>query len=182
MNKLDIKVENLGRFKGGTIKVRPLTVLTGENGTGKSFFTKTLYSVFSIINKNLLYIEAIDNIQKSTCHIDVFDYFLTRKGKVDRNHIQLLEATLNELHSLLMNRKDYPIDVYIQTCSVATNTQVKKFHQFKKHLNKLETKKLKIKGFNFVTNPVDFLNESFEPKDIQENILSLFKKKPKNTE
>jgi hypothetical protein len=31
MNKLDIKVKNLGRFKGGTVKVRPLTVLTGLN-------------------------------------------------------------------------------------------------------------------------------------------------------
>ncbi|VVH66581.1 hypothetical protein BSPLISOX_2900, partial [uncultured Gammaproteobacteria bacterium] len=27
MNILDIKVKNLGRFKGGTVKVRPLTVL-----------------------------------------------------------------------------------------------------------------------------------------------------------
>jgi predicted ATPase len=44
MNILDIKVKNLGRFKGGAVKVRPLTVLTGENGTGKSFFTKRFVS------------------------------------------------------------------------------------------------------------------------------------------
>lgn len=65
---IDIKVENLGRFKGGTVKVRPLTVLTGENGTGKSFFTKTLYSVFSIVSsyyvvvKNDTDIIIVDNL------------------------------------------------------------------------------------------------------------------------
>jgi predicted ATPase len=45
---------------------------TGENGTGKSFFTKTLYSVFSIVNKNLLYIDATNNIQVSGAIIDAF--------------------------------------------------------------------------------------------------------------
>jgi predicted ATPase len=74
MNILDIKVKNLGRFKGGTVKVRPLTVLTGENGTGKSFFTKTLYSVFSIVNKNLLYINATDNIQEIDITMNRFKF------------------------------------------------------------------------------------------------------------
>jgi hypothetical protein len=82
--KISAKVKNLGRFKGGTVKVRPLTVLTGENGTGKSFFTKTLYSVFSIVNKNLLYIDATDNIQVSGAIIDDFDQSLTRKGEEDK--------------------------------------------------------------------------------------------------
>ncbi len=155
MNKLNIKVENLGGFKGGTIKVRPLTVLTGENGTGKSFFTKTLYSAFSIINKNLLYIEAVDNIQKSVSTIDVFDYFLTRKGEVDRIYIQLLKSTLDELRSLLIEIKDYPINAYIQTCSVTTNTQVENFNEFIKYLIELE-KKQKIKS---VRRSTDFLKE-----------------------
>lgn len=155
MNKLDIEVKNLGRFKGGTVKVRPLTVLTGENGTGKSFFTKTLYSVFSIINKNLLYIEAADNIRMSGFGIDFFDKSLTRKGKEDKKNIQLLESTLNELHSLLMDIKDYSIITYIQACSVATNTQIENFHKFINYLNKLE-KKQKIKSVRY---PVDILRK-----------------------
>ncbi len=158
MNKLNIKVENLGRFKGGTIKVRPLTVLTGENGTGKSFFTKTLYSVFSIINKNLLYIEAIDNIRMSSVAIDIFDDSLMRKGEVDRSHIQLLKSTLDELRSLLIEIKDRPIDAYFQTCSVATNAQVKKFNKFIKYLIKLE-KKQKIKSVRY---PTDFLKKCLD--------------------
>ncbi|SMN16046.1 putative ATP-binding protein [uncultured Candidatus Thioglobus sp.] len=156
--KLDIEVKNLGRFKGGTIKVRPLTVLTGENGTGKSFFTKTLYSIFSIVNKNLLYIETIDNIRMSSFEIDIFDKSLTRKGKEDESHIKLLKSTLDELHSVLMNMKDYPVNAYIQTCSIATNIQVKNFHKFIKYLKKLETKQ-KIKS---VRHPVDLLNNNLD--------------------
>ena len=148
MNKLDIEVKNLGRFKDGTIKVRPLTVLTGENGTGKSFFTKTLYSIFSIVNKNLLYIETIDDIRMSSFGIGIFDKSLTRKGKEDERHIKLLKSTLDELHSVLMDMKDYPVNVYIQTCSIATNIQVENFHKFIKYLKKLETKQ-KIKSVRY---------------------------------
>jgi predicted ATPase len=140
MNKLDIEVKNLGKFKGGTIKVRPLTVLTGENGTGKSFFTKTLYSVFSIVNKNLLYIEAVGNIHASNLGVDVLENSLTHKGKEDKKHIQSLRSDLNELHTLLIDMKDYPIDAYIQTCSVANNTQIKSIHKFTEYLEELEKK------------------------------------------
>jgi hypothetical protein len=51
--------------------------------------------------KNLLYIDATDNIQVSGAIIDVFDQSLTRKGEEDKKNIQLLKAALNELHSLL---------------------------------------------------------------------------------
>jgi CO dehydrogenase nickel-insertion accessory protein CooC1 len=82
-------------------------VLTGENGTGKSFFTKTLYSIFSIVNKNLLYIETIDDIRMSSFGIGIFDKSLTRKGKEDERHIKLLKSTLDELHSVLMDMSQH---------------------------------------------------------------------------
>jgi hypothetical protein len=36
--------------------------------------------------------------------------------------------------------KDYPIDAYIQTCSVANNTQIKSIHKFTEYLEELEKK------------------------------------------
>jgi hypothetical protein len=68
-----------------------------------SLFSKTLNILVSIVNKNLLYIEATNNIQMSGFGIDIFDQSLTRKGKKDTKHIQLLKVALNELHSLLMD-------------------------------------------------------------------------------
>jgi hypothetical protein len=46
-------------------------------------------SVFSIVNKNLLYIDATNNIQVSGAIIDAFDQSLTRKGEEDKKNIQL---------------------------------------------------------------------------------------------
>lgn len=47
---LKIKIDNIGKLKNANISVRPLTVLAGPNNTGKSFFSKILYSVFSSVH------------------------------------------------------------------------------------------------------------------------------------
>lgn len=41
----EVKVQNLGKISDSTIFVKPLTIITGSNASGKSFFTKTLYSI-----------------------------------------------------------------------------------------------------------------------------------------
>jgi hypothetical protein len=55
-----------------------------------------------------------------------------------KKNIQLLKAALNELYSLLMDRKDYPIGAYIHACSTTTNTQIEKFNKFIGYLDELE--------------------------------------------
>ena len=57
--KIDVKVKNLGKLKEAEFKIRPMTVITGPNGTGKSFFTKSMYSILNVINKNV-YHESIN--------------------------------------------------------------------------------------------------------------------------
>ena len=47
-----IKIDNIGKLKKADISVRSLTILAGPNNTGKSFFSKALYSVFNAINTN----------------------------------------------------------------------------------------------------------------------------------
>ncbi|MFH4538482.1 AAA family ATPase [Vibrio alginolyticus] len=49
---LQFNVKALGKIKNASINVSPLTVITGPNGTGKSFFTKTLYSIFRMIEES----------------------------------------------------------------------------------------------------------------------------------
>ena len=43
MMNYDIHIENLGAIEKADITITPLTILAGENGTGKSFVTKFLY-------------------------------------------------------------------------------------------------------------------------------------------
>ena len=42
-----VKIDNIGKLKSASLSFRPLTVLAGPNSSGKSFVSKTLYSVFS---------------------------------------------------------------------------------------------------------------------------------------
>ena len=49
-----IKIDNIGKLKEANISVRSFTILAGPNNTGKSFFSKTLYSVFNAMNTNPL--------------------------------------------------------------------------------------------------------------------------------
>lgn len=48
--KFDISIQNLGKIDSANIKLRPFTVISGANSSGKSFVTKALYSFFSTIN------------------------------------------------------------------------------------------------------------------------------------
>jgi hypothetical protein len=70
-----------------------------------------------------------------------------------------VQAALNELHSLLMDRKDYPIGAYIHACSTTTNTQIENFNKFIGYLDKLEKKQ----KFKSVHRYVDFLRSCLTP-------------------
>ena len=47
-----VEVQNLGKLRRDvTVRIAPLTVLAGANNTGKTFFSKALYSAFDSINE-----------------------------------------------------------------------------------------------------------------------------------
>ena len=56
-----VEIKNLGKIAGAPIVVGGLTVLAGPNATGKTFFSKALYSVFDAMNANhaLMQIQAL---------------------------------------------------------------------------------------------------------------------------
>ena len=51
--KLDINIKNFGKIKDAEINIRPFTVISGPNSSGKSFITKALYSVFHELNTEI---------------------------------------------------------------------------------------------------------------------------------
>ena len=72
--KFTVKIQNLGKITGEPIEVGGLTVLAGPNATGKSFFSKALYSVFNAMNANhaLMYIQRLSApFQQGLWELDV---------------------------------------------------------------------------------------------------------------
>jgi len=44
-------LENIGNIDKASISIKPLTIIAGENSSGKTFVTKTLYTVLNSIYK-----------------------------------------------------------------------------------------------------------------------------------
>ena len=47
-----VQIKNLGKLTDATVRVGRMTVLAGPNNTGKSFFSKAMYSVFDAMSAN----------------------------------------------------------------------------------------------------------------------------------
>ena len=46
-----VQIKNLGKLADATVRVGDLTVLAGVNNTGKSFFSKFLYSLLDAVSE-----------------------------------------------------------------------------------------------------------------------------------
>lgn len=57
----ELYIENLGAIEKAEMTINPLTILAGENGTGKSFVTKFLYSVLNVLMRDVYKIELLKN-------------------------------------------------------------------------------------------------------------------------
>lgn len=151
--KLDIKVENLGRLKKGVAKVRPLTVLAGENGTGKSFFTKTLYSIFNIINVNVLHKELLSNLNLVDFAVNQYIKNIYKGGN---NTDKKLTSDLLYLISQIKketSRGNSTNDITIYFIALS-GINIDIFKKFIEHLGNLEAQPRK---FNSVKNGIRLL-------------------------
>lgn len=50
----NIHFKNFGKVKDAEIRMRPFTMITGHNSSGKSFITRALYSIFYTLNQDLI--------------------------------------------------------------------------------------------------------------------------------
>lgn len=117
--KIDVKVKNLGKLVKGEIKIRPITVLAGPNGTGKSFFTKTLYSILNVINKNVYHQSISEDIREIIFLLKSYSTILV--SEEDKSQIESFEHKLNDLQEKLNFATKLKVEAYLefaQSCAV----------------------------------------------------------------
>lgn len=61
MKNIDMEINNFGKIENAKFQVKPFTLIAGKNASGKSFLTRSLYSIFSSLNKDHLSID-IDSV------------------------------------------------------------------------------------------------------------------------
>lgn len=86
----DIYIENLGAIKEANITITPLTILAGENGTGKSFVTKFLYSVLNTMNIDVYSDYTIKLIKRLNMSIFRISHFF-REAETDIDNMAILK-------------------------------------------------------------------------------------------
>ena len=91
-----VEIKNLGKIAGAPIVVGGLTVLAGPNATGKTFFSKALYSVFDAMNAN----HALKHIQASTQPLEWSLELLERLGFVKNPVLASVKSQIERLESM----------------------------------------------------------------------------------
>ncbi|WP_394156838.1 AAA family ATPase [Vibrio campbellii] len=122
--KLDLKINNLGKIKNADLSIADITVITGPNGTGKSFVTKFLYSVFSSIENYSVWGFCRNYILKSIAELKSF---------ADENeapealaYITPLDELLTGVFSIHSQPNDYVSEKLLLGQAVDVITQVHK--------------------------------------------------------
>jgi predicted ATPase len=74
-----LNIKNIGKIQDSTIEMNGITVIAGENNTGKSTFGKVLYCMFNAFYNadKTIYNERVDSIRKIVDNNLVFDEFQT---------------------------------------------------------------------------------------------------------
>ncbi len=92
-----VKINNLGKITEKPIVVGGLTVLAGPNATGKTFFSKALYSVFDAMNAN----HTLVAIQGLARPLRQYLQILTRMPEFEKNTaLDSIKAQFKQLERL----------------------------------------------------------------------------------
>ena len=111
----EVKVQNLGKISDSTIFVKPLTIITGSNASGKSFFTKTLYSIINILNQNLFKPTVLKDLRMLDSLLDFLESEIPYKGKRDTNEINDLRIISNSLQDNIFELSDFELEGFFSS-------------------------------------------------------------------
>ncbi|MCX7099296.1 MAG: AAA family ATPase [Methylococcales bacterium] len=159
MKFIDVKVKNLGRLKEAEFHIRPMTVITGPNGTGKSFFTKSLYSILNVINKNVYHESVTQTIRQIHLQFDALVGTIPWAGTDDFTFKARIKRKLDDLQSEFDVASSWKINDYL-TFSISKVDAVESMRKsFSYYLSDLTSKPTKS---NSITSISKAINKSFD--------------------
>ena len=94
---LELKIKNIGKLTDATVRIGQFTVLAGPNSTGKSFVSKSLYSIFDAMNAN--HAEVYINKLTNPVRMDL-NRLIQRSRGDDDSPLHLLDKEISELETL----------------------------------------------------------------------------------
>ena len=153
--KLKFNIENMGNIDQASITIKQLTIIAGENSTGKTFITKSLYTVLDSVYKNhylnefystFLHLESsvlnfYDAINPSSKDLNFYNNFTDFINQIEHNVIEdLLKCKFKEQNKTLTKYKNLfdefkiLIEIYIND-----RTKLKKFQKHIEYIKTIQT-------------------------------------------
>lgn len=95
-----LQIQGLGKIEDLTLNIKPLTVIAGENSSGKTFATKSIYSVLEALNQNQLSGALQEKSQRFYEEIMLYErYFLPAPTLVEQKFLEDIKETSSEIFS-----------------------------------------------------------------------------------
>lgn len=141
--KLKFNIENMGNIDKASLIIKPLTIIAGENSSGKTFVTKGLYTVLDSVYKNH-FLESFSHYFGELKFIFIaFEEELKKPSQKDIEFQEYFHLFLNEVKFFLIE---------IQNCEFKeqefiTQQYLKKFLKFEAKISDYFDACLKVKKF-----------------------------------
>ncbi len=155
---LDLKydLENIGNIDKATIAIRPLTIIAGINSSGKTFVTKSLYTILNAVYKNHFSNQLIKYFQLLENSYQRFNEKLHNPAAVDLEFEgaffelgEKIQVLIGELTICDFERQEELLKNNLDTIVVFENEikgyfseriKLKKFEKYKKDIEQILTR------------------------------------------
>lgn len=99
----EVDIHGLGSLDSLKLNIKPLTVIAGENSSGKSFATKSIYCVLDALNKNHTTNALQENAKKFIRILEVYERNIyARPAKADEEFIEKIKKVfINTIECLV---------------------------------------------------------------------------------
>lgn len=127
--KLDVQIKNLGKLRNTRFKIRPLTIIAGVNSSGKSFFTKSFYSLLKVHSTDHITNAFKIDLENIVTLLKYIEDDLPRRSQTDINYIKDINNRITHLLDVVDNQ--------LSTINLNMQFQIIETTKFRKHVNKL---------------------------------------------
>lgn len=199
--KLKYTLNNIGNISDATVTIKPLTIIAGENSSGKTFVTKSLYTILNSIYKDHFSDQLINKFQLlNQLYLKFFDE-LSKPAKIDitfnefyLNSTDKIKIVITKLAKAPFEEQEKIIDDNISTFTIFNQKTEEYFKdrleikKFNKYAEEIDYILLALFNFNYTVNNrrdvlIDNINSSLDSgfkKNYQiTNIQSLIKRNQK---
>lgn len=199
--KLKYTLNNIGNISDATVTIKPLTIIAGENSSGKTFVTKSLYTILNSIYKDHFSDQLINKFQLlNQSYLEFFDE-LSKPAKIDitfnefyLNSTDKIKIVITKLAKAPFEEQEKIIDDNISTFTIFNQKTEEYFKdrleikKFNKYAEEIDDILLALFNFNYTVNNrrdvlIDNINSSLDSgfkKNYQiTNIQSLIKRNQK---